>query len=115
MVNGIVTLFLAAFVVLAVFGVVASLLILSVWRADPYHFALWSAALRRKLDDRNRSTPQSAGPAWPRALNLRARSFGGVRSEAVSRPVPPLATSPPVIAPGRSAAARLQYWLELAR
>ena len=100
------------FVVLAVFAVVALLLTLYVWRADPQQFMVWRAALRSKREGRDASTPQSAGTAWPGTRKLRARSFGGLRSGVASRPVSPLATAPPVESLGKSAAARLQYWLE---
>ena len=46
MVNGIVT----VFVVLAIFSVVASLLTLYVWRADPYQFAIWKAGRPGRVD-----------------------------------------------------------------
>ena len=115
MVDGIVTVFVTVFVVLVVFAVLASLLILSVWRADPYHFALWTAALRSRREGRDASTPQSVGSAWPGARKLRPRSFGGFRSGVVSESVLPVATMPPVTISGKSAAARLQYWLEMGR
>jgi hypothetical protein len=115
MVDAIVTGFVAVFVILAVFAVLASLLTLYVWRADPYHFALWRAALRSKREGRDASTRRSAGSAWPGTRNLRARSLGGFRSGVVSRSVPPVAPMPPVTTSGKSAAARLQYWLEMGR
>jgi hypothetical protein len=108
MVNGIVT----VFVVLAIFAVVASLLTLYVWRADPYQFAIWTAALRARREGRDVSTPQSASSAWPGARKPRARSFGGLRRGVVSGPAAPVATTPPITTPGKSAAARLQFWLE---
>lgn len=103
------------FVVLAVFAVVASLLTLYVWRADPQQFMVWRAALRSKREGRDASTPQAAGTAWPGTRKLRARSFGGLRSGVVSGPVPPVATMPPVTSSGKSVAARLEYWLEIRR
>jgi hypothetical protein len=103
------------FVVLAVFAVVASLLALYVWRADPHQFAVWRATLRSKREGRDASTPQSTHTGWPGKRTPRAKSFGGVRSEVVGGPVPPDATVPPVTASGKSAAARLQYWLEIGR
>ena len=111
MVDGIVTFF----VVFAVFAVVASLLTLYVWRADPHQFAMWRAALWAKRKDRDASTPQSDSAAWPGTRKLRARSFGGLRSGVVSEPVAPGAAMPPVTTSDKSAAARLQYWLDLGR
>jgi len=107
MVNGIVT----VFVVLAIFSVVASLLTLYVWRADPYQFAIWTAALRARREGRDVSTPQSASSAWPGVRKLLAKSFGGLRRGVVSEPAAPVATLP-VTTSGKSAAARLEFWLE---
>lgn len=115
MVDAIVTVFVAVFVILVVFAVLALLLALSVWRADPYHFALWRAALRSKREGRDALTRQSAGSAWPGTRKLRAMSFGGFRSGVVSGSVSPVATMPPVTISGNSAAARLQYWHEMGR
>ncbi len=83
-------------VVLAIFGVVASLLAVYVWRVDPHQFAVWKAAVRSKGEGRNASAPR----------------FGGWRVEVVSRPVTPVAAMPPVPAAGKSAADRLEYWVE---
>jgi len=85
------------FVVLAVFGVVASLLTLYVWRADSHQLAVWTAALLSKREGRDASTPQSAHAGGP------------------GTPVPPVATMTPITTSGKSAAARLQYWLEIGR
>src|SRR5439155_12464965 len=80
MVDGIVT----AFVVLAIFAVVALLLGLYVWRVDPHQVAVWRAALRAKREGRAASTPHSASPAGPNSRKLRVRSFGGLRRGLVS-------------------------------
>jgi hypothetical protein len=106
MLEGIVT----TLVVFAIFGVVVLLLTVYVWRADPQQFAMWRAALRTRREGRDASTPESVGSARSGTWKLRARTFRGVRSEVVSEPVAPL---PPVTTSGKSAAARLQYWLEL--
>jgi len=82
--------------VLAIFVLVASLLAVYVWRVDPHQFAMWKAALQSKGGGRNASAPR----------------FGGLRIRVVSRPAPPVATMPPVPASGKSAAARLEYWVE---
>jgi hypothetical protein len=108
MVDGIVS----VFVVLAIFAVVASLLTLYVWRADPQQFTMWRAVLRSRREGREASTPQSAGLA---SRKLRARSFGNLRRGVVSEPVPPVATMPPVTTSGKSAAAQLEYWVEIGR
>lgn len=100
------------FVVLAVFAVVASLLTLYVWCADSQQFAVWRAALVSKREGPDAPTPRSA---WPSARKLRAKSFGGLRSDVVNEPVPPIEAMPPVTTSGKSAAARLQYWLEIGR
>ena len=106
MLEGIVT----TVVVFAIFGVVVLLLTIYVWRADPHQFAMWREALRTTREGRDASTPESVGSAWPGTWKLRTRTFGGVPSEVVSEPVAPV---PPVTTSGKSAAARLQYWLEL--
>jgi hypothetical protein len=103
------------FVVLAVFAVVASLLTLYVWRADSQQFAVWMAALLSKRKGRDASTRQSVHTAWPGTRKLRAGRFGGLRNEVVSGHVPPDATMTPVSTSEKSAAARLQYWLEIGR
>jgi len=88
-------------VVLAIFALVASLLAVYVWRVDPHQFTMWKAAVRPKGE-----VPKDEGrKAW-------APRFGGLRIEVVSRPTPPVATVPPVPASGKSAAARLEYWVE---
>jgi hypothetical protein len=92
MIDAIVT----VFVVLAIFALVASLLAVYVWRVDPHQFAAWKTALRSKGEGRKASAPR----------------FGGLRIEVVNRPAPPVATMPPVRAAGKSAAARLEYWVE---
>jgi hypothetical protein len=101
-----------AFVVFAIFAVVFLLLTVYVWRADPHQFAMWRAALRATRPGGDASTSQSAGSARPGTWKLRAPTFGGLRSEAVSEPIAPV---PPVTTSGKSAAARLQYWLEIGR
>jgi hypothetical protein len=92
MIDAIVT----VFVVLAIFALVASLLAVYVWRVDPHQFAAWKTALRSKGEGRKASAPR----------------FGGLRIEVVNRPAPPVATMPPVPPAGKSAAARLEYWVE---
>ena len=103
------------FVVLAVFAVVASLLTLYVWRADSQQFAVWRAALLSKRKGRDASTRQSAHTAWQGTQKLRAARFGGLRNEVVGGPGPPDATMTPGTTSEKSAAARLQYWLEIGR
>jgi hypothetical protein len=83
-------------VVLAIFALVASLLAVYVWRIDPHQVAMWKAVLRSKGEGRNASAPR----------------FGGWRVEVVSRPVPAVAAMPPVPVAGKSAADRLEYWVE---
>jgi len=83
-------------VVLAIFVVVAALLAVYVWRVDPHQVAVWKAALSPKREGRNTSAPR----------------FRGLRIEVVSRPAAPVAAMPPVPASGKSAAARLEYWVE---
>ena len=97
MVDAIIT----VFVVLAIFVVVATLLAVYVWRADPCQFAVWRAALLSKDDGWEASAPRTARSARPRMWRLR-----------VSRPLPPIATMPPVPIADTSAAARLEYWVE---
>ena len=110
MVDGIVT----AFVVVAIFAVVALLLGLYVWRVDPHQVAVWRAALRAKREGRAASTPRSASSARPNARKLRVRRFGGLRRGLVSGPAARI-TMPPATTSGNSAAARLQFWLEIER
>jgi hypothetical protein len=83
-------------VVLAIFVLVASLLAVYIWRVDPHQFALWRAAVRSKGEGRKGWAPR----------------FGGRRIEVVSRPTPPVATVPSVPPSGKSAAARLEYWVD---
>jgi len=47
----------AVFVVVAVFLFIASLFTVYVWRADPYQFAMWRAALRARREGRGASAP----------------------------------------------------------
>ena len=84
------------FVVLAIFGVVATLLAAYVWRVDPHQIEVWKAVLRSNRERRNESAPR----------------FRGLRIEVTSRGVPTVATVPPVPASGKSAADRLDYWVE---
>ena len=83
MVDAIVT----AVVVFTVFAVVASLLVVYIWLADPRQFAVWRASLRPR---RKPAAPDTGRVPAPEA------------------PVAALAT-------GKSAPARLQYWLDTVR
>jgi hypothetical protein len=110
MVEGIVT----TFVVLAIFAVVALLLTLYVWRCDPDQFALQIAAVRARRKGRHASTPRSLSSVSSRRGKPPTRRLGGLRG-VVRRPAAAADTMPPVIASGKSASARLEYWFEIGR
>jgi hypothetical protein len=109
MVEGIVT----TFVVLAIFAVVALLLTLYVWRCDPDEFALRIAGLRARRKGRQASTSRFLSAVLPVRGQPRTRRVGGLRG-VVRRPAAAAETMP-VIASGKSASARLEYWFEIGR
>ena len=76
MVDGIVT----AFVVLAIFAVVALLLGLYVWRVDPHQVAVWRAALRAKREGRDAPSIITARSASFRAVSGSAFTSGCIAS-----------------------------------
>ena len=102
-----------ALVVSAIFAGNALLLIVFLWRTDPYQFATWMRALREKREQWQASRPK---PKLDRAVRkiewrLPANPFGRLFTRTVRR-VPTPARMRPAAADER-ATARLEYWLAL--
>ena len=96
----------SALAVVGVFAVVASLLMLYVWRCDPHQFTIWKAEFAMWRTALRGENADGEAPA------RRPRKLPKLRFEVTSAPAAEEATEPPVVPVRKSPSARLDYWVD---